>query len=216
MRSEAAGRADFSAIRYGQVWEDADVLLSALDVQPGDVCVSIASAGDNTLALLTKKPCRVIGLDLSVAQLAGLELRVAAYRVLTHPDLLELIGSRPSTRRGELYKRCRPLLAGATQEFWDRRQKAIQYGIGGAGRFERYFALFRNCVLPLVHRRPTVAALLQPKSLEARRTFSAERWDMWRWRLLFRLFFSRTIMGRLGRDPAFFRYVQEDVAASIL
>ena len=38
MRSEAAERADFSEIRYAQVWEDADVLLRGLDVQPGDVC----------------------------------------------------------------------------------------------------------------------------------------------------------------------------------
>ena len=29
MRSEAAERADFSEIRYAQVWEDADVLLEA-------------------------------------------------------------------------------------------------------------------------------------------------------------------------------------------
>ena len=30
------------------------------------------------------------------------------------------------------------------------------------------------------------------------------------------MFFSRTVMGRLGRDPEFFRYVETDVAASIL
>ncbi|MBA3888585.1 MAG: DUF3419 family protein, partial [Acidobacteria bacterium] len=56
MRSEAAARADFSGIRYAQVWEDADILLQGLDVQPGDTCLSIASAGDNALALLTKNP----------------------------------------------------------------------------------------------------------------------------------------------------------------
>jgi S-adenosylmethionine-diacylglycerol 3-amino-3-carboxypropyl transferase len=71
MRSEAAMRADFSAIRYAQVWEDADVLLAGLDIQPGDVCVSIASAGDNALALLTKDPSRVIALDLNPAQLSA-------------------------------------------------------------------------------------------------------------------------------------------------
>jgi S-adenosylmethionine-diacylglycerol 3-amino-3-carboxypropyl transferase len=216
MRSEAEARADFSAIRYAQVWEDADVLLEALDVQPGDVCVSIASAGDNALALLTKEPSRVIALDVSPAQLACLELRVAAYRVLTHPELLELIGSRPSLRRNELYGRCRSLLAGATREFWDHRQDEITAGIGGAGKFERYFGVFRNRVLPLVHSRRTVAELLHPKLPKARRIFYEERWDTWRWRLLFRLFFSRAVMGRLGRDPAFFRYVERDVAASIL
>jgi S-adenosylmethionine-diacylglycerol 3-amino-3-carboxypropyl transferase len=216
VRSEAAGRADFSAIRYAQVWEDADILLEALDVRAGDVCVSIASAGDNTLALLTKQPSRVIALDLSAAQLACLELRVAAYRTLRHPELLELIGSRPSSRRKELYGRCRSLLPGTTREFWDHQHDAIENGIGGAGKFERYFGVFRNRVLPLVHSRRTVAELLQRKALKSRRTFYEERWDTWRWRLLFRLFFSRTVMGKLGRDPAFFQYVEHDVAASLL
>src|SRR5205807_6422671 len=103
MGSEAATRANFSMVRYAQCWEDADVLLEALDVQPGDVCLSIASAGDNTLALLSRNPARVLAVDLSPAQLACLELRVAAYRELSHPELLELIGSRPSRRRDVLY-----------------------------------------------------------------------------------------------------------------
>ncbi len=50
MASEAAANADFSQIRYAQCWEDADVLLDALDVQAGDTCLSIASAGDNSLS----------------------------------------------------------------------------------------------------------------------------------------------------------------------
>jgi S-adenosylmethionine-diacylglycerol 3-amino-3-carboxypropyl transferase len=216
MPSEAAARADFSGIRYGQVWEDADVLLEALDVQPGDVCLSIASAGDNALALLTRHPARVIALDLSPAQLACLTLRVAAYKTLEHHELLELIGSRPSARRLELYRRCAGSLPHDARRFWEQHTDRIAEGIGGAGKFERYFALFRNRVLPLVHRRSTVDMLLQSRPIEARRDFYAQRWDTWRWRLLFRVFFSRIVMGRLGRDPKFFKYVETDVAAAIL
>src|SRR6476661_3208045 len=113
--SEAAANADFSEIRYAQCWEDADVLLEALDVRPGDVCLSIASAGDNTLALLTRDPARVVALDLNAAQLACLELRVAAFRTLSHGELLELIGSVPSRRCGDLYRRCRPALSAAAR-----------------------------------------------------------------------------------------------------
>src|SRR5437763_16682991 len=58
MRSEAAERADFSGIRYAQCWEDADILLAALEPGPGKRCLSIASAGDNTLALLSRNPER--------------------------------------------------------------------------------------------------------------------------------------------------------------
>ena len=216
MRSEAAARADFSGIRYAQVWEDADVLLAGLEVQPGDVCVSIASAGDNTLALLTRDPSRVIALDLSQAQLFCLELRVAAYKTLTHGELLELVGSRASSRRAEIYERCRPALGAEARAFWDGRRAEIEHGVGGIGKFERYFELFRARVLPLFHRRSTVQDLLQPRSAAERRRFYDERWDTWRWRLLFRIFFSRFVMGRLGRDPEFFRYVEGGVAASIL
>jgi S-adenosylmethionine-diacylglycerol 3-amino-3-carboxypropyl transferase len=216
VRSEAAERADFTRIRYAQVWEDADILLAGLDVQPGDTCVSIASAGDNALALLTADPAKVIALDLSPAQLACLELRVAAYRALGHRELLELIGSRPSDRRVTLYERCRAQLGEAARTFWDVRRGDIPRGIGSLGKFENYFALFRNRVLPLVHRRSTVLALLEPRTAEQRQRFYDERWDTWRWRLLFRLFFSRTAMGRLGRDPEFFRYVETDVASAIL
>jgi S-adenosylmethionine-diacylglycerol 3-amino-3-carboxypropyl transferase len=216
MHSEVEERADFRAVRYAQAWEDADVLLDGLDVRPGDVCVSIASGGDNTLALLTKNPSRVIALDLSAAQLACLELRVAAYRTLTHAELLELVGSRSSGRRGELYTRCRPALSVRTRVFWDARPADIRRGIGGAGSFEKYFSIFRRCVLPLIHRAATVQALLRPKTPAARRRFYDTTWDTWRWRLLFRTFFSRAVMARLGRDPGFFRYVEIPVAEAIL
>jgi S-adenosylmethionine:diacylglycerol 3-amino-3-carboxypropyl transferase len=216
MLSEVSGRADFSGLRYAQVWEDADVLLRGLDVRPGHRCLSIASAGDNALALLTKDPARVVAIDFSPAQLACLELRVAAYRELAHPELLELIGSRPSARRRQLYARCRPALSAGARLFWDTHLDDVDTGIGGAGRFEHYFQLFRSRVLPLVHRRSTVRSLLEHRSLEDRREFYDARWDTSRWRTMFRLFFSRPVMGRLGRDPEFFRYVDGNVAASIL
>lgn len=216
MKAEVAHKADFSAIRYAQCWEDADVLLAGLDVQPGDVCLSIASAGDNSLALLTRQPRRVIALDLNPAQLACLALRVAAYRELAHPELLELIGSTPSTRRADLYRRCRPLLEKDARAFWDAHPDAVRNGIGGAGKFERYFALFRRRVIPHIHAGRTVNQLLRGGTRDQRIAFYNHHWDTYRWRLLFRVFFSRFLMGRLGRDPSFFAYVEGSVSERIL
>lgn len=216
MPAEIAQRAGMSRLRYAQCWEDADVLLEALDVRPGQVCLSIASAGDNTLALLSRQPGRVIAVDLSPAQIACLELRVAAYRQLGHAELLELIGSSPSTRREGLYHRCRPLLSPAARRFWDGRPDDIAAGIGSAGRFERYLTLFRRWVLPLVHPRPRVLHLLTRHSPAERAAFYRQAWDTWRWRVLFRLFFSRRVMGRLGREPRFFDFADGPVAARLL
>jgi len=215
-RSEIAARTDFSQIRYAQCWEDADVLLEGLDVQPGDTCLSIASAGDNTLALLSKSPARVIALDVSAAQLACLELRVAAYRELTHGEVLELLGSTLSNRREELYRRCRNRLTPEVRRFWDTRTADIAAGIGAAGKFERYFSLFRRRVLPLVHSHARIEQLLRGGTLEERQAFYRQQWDTWRWRVMFRLFFSRTVLGRSGRDPRFFQYVEGSVAERLL
>ncbi|MDY0049462.1 MAG: DUF3419 family protein [Halothiobacillaceae bacterium] len=216
MGSEVSTRADFSRVRYAQCWEDADILCEALCVGQGGCCLSIASAGDNALALLGSGAERVVALDMNPAQLACLALRVAAYRELEHGELLELVGSRPSTRRAALYRRCRPLLAPEARAYWDAHPDGIAAGIGAAGRFEHYFAVFRERVLPLVHDRRRVAALLEGGPRERRERFYESRWNTWRWRLLFRLFFSRFVMGRLGRDPAFFRYVEGSVAEHIL
>ena len=39
VKSEVEDFADFSIIRYAQVWEDADILLEALDIQEDDVAL---------------------------------------------------------------------------------------------------------------------------------------------------------------------------------
>ncbi len=216
MPTEVAARADFSRIRYAQCWEDADILLEALDIHPGDVCVSIASAGDNVMAMLARNPGRLIALDLSSAQIACLELRVAAYRVLDHVGLLELIGSRPSARRAWLYHRCRGVLPVTSRQFWDARPSDIARGIGAIGKFERYLTLCRRWVLPIIHSKQRVQELFNDASRRRRQAFYDGEWDIARWRFLFRVFFSRFMLGHIGRDPSFFRYVEEDVATHLL
>ncbi|HXC65465.1 MAG TPA: DUF3419 family protein, partial [bacterium] len=61
----AAAQQDQTGIRYASVWEDADVLCQALaPVAKGGRLLSIASAGDNALALLTLGPSRVVAADM--------------------------------------------------------------------------------------------------------------------------------------------------------
>jgi S-adenosylmethionine-diacylglycerol 3-amino-3-carboxypropyl transferase len=213
--TEAAQRADFTQIRYAQCWEDADILLNALDIRDGDICLSIASAGDNSLSMLARGASKVISLDLNPSQLACLALRIAAYRSLEHAELLELIGSVPSDRRPALYAQCRKYLPEDARTFWDSHPNLIAAGIGAAGKFENYFRAFRKWIVPLIHSKSCVQRLLADKPLEARRAFYRDEWDTARWRWMFRLFFSRTIMGRFGRDPAFFQYVEGSVADRI-
>ena len=210
-------RAAWDFVRYANVWEDADVLCEALaPVAAGGRLLSIALAGDNVLALLTLDPSEVVAADLSGAQIACLELRLAAFRRLEHAQVLAFLGMTPDANRPAIYRVLRPGLSAEAQSFWDRRSADLAAGIVHAGRFEHYFRLFRRWVLPCIHGRATVRALREPRPLEAQRAFYRERWDTARWRLLFKVFFSRAVMGRMGRDPAFFSHVQGPVGARIL
>lgn len=213
--SEIENHADFSRIRYAQCWEDTDILLKALDVKPGDVCLSVASAGDNSISLLAKSPAKVIAVDFNRQQIALLELKARAFKFLTYDELLCLIGVRPGDRI-KLYAKLRPHLSDATRTFFDVQKLDISRGIGHAGKFEKYFEIFRNAALPFVHSTNTCDDLLIARNEDERRRFFSEVWNTPKWRTLFRMFFSRKVMGLLGRDPSFFQYVQTDVAEAIL
>ena len=211
--SEIAAKANFEGIRYAQLWEDADVLLTGLDSRPGATLVSICSAGDNALAMLTRDPARVVVIDLSRAQIECLTIRIAAFRLLDHPALLELMGSRPSARRGALLDRVAASLPAVSQAFWaPRRDDVAAYGLGGVGKFERYFRILQRYLLPITHGRATIRDVFVSRPRVEREEFVRARWNTWRWRALLQLFFSRFTMGRLGRDPAFFDHVEGSVA----
>lgn len=215
MPTEAAARADFTGLRYAQCWEDADILCAGLATQPGETVLSIASAGDNSFALLLDDPARVVAVDLSPAQGAAVELRRAMYRTLSHEEFLALYGSRPSAHRAALYARCRSAMPADARAWWDAHPAAVAGGIGGAGKFERYFRLFRTWALPLVHRRRTVLGLLEPREAASRAAWFDGTWDTWRWRALQGLFFSRAVMGRAGRDPEFFAFAEGDIGTHL-
>lgn len=212
-----ASRASFEAVRYAQLWEDADVLCAALDEPSGAMqdktLVSICSAGDNALAMLTLDPERVVAVDLSAAQIACLHARIAAYRTLDHAAFLELMGSRSSNRRSALLDVTLAKMEGASRAHWvAKREDVIAFGLGGAGRFESYFRTFRRRVLPFAHSRRTVDDVFTPRTRNERERFFDQRWNTWRWRLLLKGFFSNFVMGRLGRDPAFFDHVEGSLA----
>ena len=209
-------RASFGEIRYGSVWEDADVLCRGLEPSaPGGRLLSVASAGDNALALLTLDPREVVAVDVSRAQLACVAIRIAAFRFLEDGKLLGFLGVEPTEDRLEQYHRLRGELPDFARAFWDDRPEVLERGVVHAGRFEAYLDLFRTRVLPLIHPRSRVEALLQPREREERERFHREQWDTLRWRLLFRIFFGRWVMGRLGRDPEFFRHVEGPVGEAI-
>ncbi len=214
--SEIETKAAFDHIRYAQLWEDADVLTEGLGDCSGGTLVSICSAGDNALAMLTLDPKRVVVVDLSPAQIACLRLRMGAYRNLDHAEFLELTGSRPSARRADLLLKALDGVDNETREFWIALSGDVEkYGAGGVGKFERYFRIFRTQLLPLVYSRKTIDDIFISRPPAERKEFFEKRFNTLRWRLLLWVFFSRFVMGRMGRDKAFFDHVEGSPAQHV-
>ncbi|MDP2080369.1 MAG: DUF3419 family protein [Pseudotabrizicola sp.] len=214
--SEIETKASFDHIRYAQLWEDADILTQAFGDCAGGTLVSICAAGDNALAMLTLDPAKVVVVDLSPAQIACLRLRMGAFSALSHPEFLELMGARASNRRKALLARALAGLDAQTQAFWAGLAEDVAlYGAGGVGKFERYFRIFRTRLLPLVHSGKTLDDVFVPRGKADRQTFYDTRFNTFRWRILLNLFFSRFVMGRMGRDKAFFDHVDGSPAQHV-
>jgi S-adenosylmethionine-diacylglycerol 3-amino-3-carboxypropyl transferase len=203
-------------LHYAQSWEDPETLLDGLRIGPQDTVLSIASSGDNTFALLLRDPRRVVALDRNPAQLHLVELKMAAMRLLDYDAFLSFLGVRPSSDRAAAYALLRGSLSPEAGAYWDRHRDGVERGIIHAGTFERYFRLFRNLVLPLVHSRATIREVFVPRSAADRERFFRERWDTVRWRALFRLFFSRGLLGSVGRGSPAFEQVKEGRIAEVL
>lgn len=216
IKSEVEDFAKFDIIRYSQVWEDAEILIKALEINSDDNILSIASAGENAISMLIKNPKKVYAIDLNEIQIACTEFKINCYRYFEYEECMQAIGVFESTKRKELYNKIRGKLTEKTRQYFDNNLNYIENGIINSGKFENYFKIFGQKVLPIIHNKKTREELLKKKTKEERINFYNKRWNNIRWKMLFRIFFSRTIMGKLGRDKAFFRYVNVNVAEHIL
>lgn len=206
MSCEIQERANFDFIRYANCWEDPELLLGAFDLK-GKRALSIASAGDNSFSLLTANPKRVVAFDLNLTQLHLVELKKCAFETLEHPEFLAFLGFTNAESRLDLYRQqVRPHLSEKAAVYFDSHPDWLTQGIIHKGKFEHYFQLFCHFLLPLIHSSKTIRELLAEKDEKERTDFYHRKWNTWRFRLLFRLFFNRATMGKLGRDPEFFRY----------
>lgn len=215
MSQKLTDQATFDLIRYANCWEDAEILLKGLAPKPGSKILSIGSAGDNSFSLLTTDPASVVAVDINPIQLYLIALKKAAIQHLPYDELLAFLGFRPSNNRSQTLLQLRDAIDPEAYAYWQAHSSQIEQGIIGAGKFERYFQLFSHKVLPWIHHPNTTAELLRPKSEAEQRSFYHERWNTWRWRLLFKIFFSKYVMGKYGRDPAFLKEVKVPVGEFI-
>jgi S-adenosylmethionine-diacylglycerol 3-amino-3-carboxypropyl transferase len=210
LRSVVQERPVFTRIVYSQVWEDPEIASDGLHLGPNDDLVSLTSAGDNVMAMSLRRPRSITAIDFSAAQNALFQLKLAALRALSWAEYVSFLGARPSFNRVSTYRdKVRRELPDDARGYFDTQEPLIARGVIHGGRFQRYLSTFRNAILPLVHGRAVVEELMTIDDRATRERYYREVWDNRRWRALFTFFFSKAVMARLGRDPAFFTYVDK-------
>jgi S-adenosylmethionine-diacylglycerol 3-amino-3-carboxypropyl transferase len=202
-----ATHARLDVIRYSQVWEDHRLLDRGLAIGSGDDVLSVAGAGDNVLALLLAEPRSIVAIDVSPAQLALLELKLAALRRLTHGEFACLTGARGGARRGDLYERVRAGLQPGTRRFWDRRGATIEHGLLRAGMLEGYLERFRLRHIPRAAER-----LLGLDDRERQAALYDRLLGTPEFEAAFRAAFTPEAMAGRARDATQFRYVDVEDA----
>ena len=113
----------FSGLVYPQIWEDPIVDLEALDLQPDDHLVAIASGGCNILSYLSAAPIKITAVDLNPAHVALNKLKQAAVRHLPDHRAFQRFfaeaDGRDNVKAYEDY--IRPHLDEVSRKYWESR-----------------------------------------------------------------------------------------------
>ncbi len=198
----------FDDILYAQCWEDPELDRTAFRLGEDDTVFTITSGGCNSLAFLVDRPAGVAAIDLNPYQNYLLELKIAAFRLLSYGELLEFMGVRASRSREEMYRQLRTVLSGDSLAYWDRQPEKICLGLIHCGRYERYMALLRRWTRTLMGPR-LIDRFFVEDNPDRRAALYRDHWDNPAWKLLTQVLLARRTMTLLF-DGAFFRYVEGD------
>ena len=126
----------FQKLVYAQIWEDPEVDMEALAIEPGQTVVTIASGGCNALSYLLADPARIEAVDLNPAHVAFNRLKLAALQTLpSYDNFHRFYAMADAPENLEDYRRfIRPALDEGSRAYWDGR--------GFSGR--RRISMFRR------------------------------------------------------------------------
>jgi S-adenosylmethionine-diacylglycerol 3-amino-3-carboxypropyl transferase len=113
----------FQGLVYTQIWEDPEIDLEALALEPDSHVVAIASGGCNILSYLTAAPARITALDLSLAHVALNRLKlVAASRLPSWEAFYRFFGAADDEGNIRSYERLiAPHLDRQSRLYWEGR-----------------------------------------------------------------------------------------------
>lgn len=114
----------FSGLVYPQIWEDPDLDMQAMELQPHHRIVTIGSGGCNMLAYLSQGPASIDVVDLNPHHIALNRLKLAAFRHLpAHADLVRFLARPNQTTNSQAFDRFLSAnLDEATGSYWNGRK----------------------------------------------------------------------------------------------
>jgi S-adenosylmethionine-diacylglycerol 3-amino-3-carboxypropyl transferase len=113
----------FQGFVYNQIWEDPDVDMAAMKIEPHNTIITIASGGCNVVNYLEADPKRVIAVDLNPNHIALTRLKLTALRHLpTYQDFFQFFGMANAKENAELFDTFLvDRLDDATRKHWEKR-----------------------------------------------------------------------------------------------
>ena len=188
----------FNSFIYNQIWEDPELDMQALQLQPDSQVLTIASGGCNVLNYLTASPARIVALDLNPYHLSLTRLKLAAMAYLPdHDSFYDFFGHADLPHNVQNYNHyIKPELDEELESFWSGHslsgKKRINLFRDGLYRHTRfgYFMRFLHWIARRSKYQPEL--ILQAKTLdEQREIFNAH----------IKPFFDSKLVKFLGKLP---------------
>ncbi|WP_111562121.1 DUF3419 family protein [Rhizobium sp.] len=114
----------FSGLVYPQIWEDPDLDMKAMELEPHHRIVTIGSGGCNMLAYLSQSPASIDVVDLNPHHIALNKLKLGAFRHLpAHADLVRFLARPNQSANSQAFDRFLSAnLDEATSNYWNGRK----------------------------------------------------------------------------------------------
>ncbi len=114
----------FSGLVYPQIWEDPDLDMLAMELEPHHRIVTIGSGGCNMLAYLSQSPASIDVVDLNPHHIALNKLKLSAFRHLpSRADLVRFLARPGQTANSQSFDRFLSAnLDDTTRNYWNGRK----------------------------------------------------------------------------------------------
>jgi len=200
------------SVNYSMVWEDPKLLLNTAKNLQNPKILSISSAGDNALSLLSLSGSSVTAVDMSEPQNQLLKLKKVALSRFSHEDYLKLLGyleSSPS-KRLELYQKIKNELDNTCLIYWTAQEHVIKEGLIHCGRLEKYFNKFQEHGVQRIFSSDELDFLVNNKNIELQKQKIHEKTP--HIKSFLADYFNQKSFSSEGRSEAQYKYVKKEVS----